>query len=74
MPGQEIFHDADASQPAGVVVNAAASADGTGSVLLVEVKLAAVDGGTLRLGSGDGPALRRAELPYALPTDGDASA
>ena len=65
--GQEVFHSGDASQPAGMVVNAAAQ--GAGSVALVEVKLASLDGGTLHAGAADGALLRRRELPYALPSD-----
>ena len=63
-PGQEVFHSADAGQPAGMVVNAAPHADGLGASLLVEVKLAALTAGSLHLGAPTGPALRRAELPY----------
>jgi folate-binding protein YgfZ len=59
--GQEVFHDADPSQPAGQVVNAA---DG---LALVELKLAALDGGTVHAGTAAGPALVREELPYSLP-------
>jgi folate-binding protein YgfZ len=66
-PGQEIFHSADPSQPAGLVANAA-SLDGRHR-LLAEVKLAALDGGTLHLGAPDGPALARAAMPYAVPID-----
>ena len=61
--GQEIFHSADASQPAGMVVNAAVR------VALIEVKVAALDAGTLHAVGLDGPLLTRRELPYALPSD-----
>jgi len=67
-PGQEIFHSGDASQPAGMVVNAAPMA-GTGSVALVEVKLAALDTGSLHLASVDGATLRPTALPYTVPHD-----
>jgi len=63
-PGQELFHSADPLQPAGMVVNAAT--DATGTRLLAEVKLAALDGGSLHLGSAQGPALKRLELPYSI--------
>jgi hypothetical protein len=63
-PGQEVFHDADPGQPAGMVVNAA-SFEGRHAAL-VEVKLAALEGGALRLGSPEGPRLEREELPYPL--------
>jgi len=49
-----------------MVVNAARGRTGRWSAL-VEVKLAALEGGTLHLAGGDGPVLRRSELPYALP-------
>lgn len=66
--GQEVFHSGDAGQPAGLVANAAASAGGT-SLALVELKLSALDGGSLHLASPDGPVLERAPMPYALPAD-----
>jgi len=66
-PGQEVFHSADAAQPAGMVVNAAPA--GAGSVALVEVKLAAVDQGSLHLGTVNGPVMRAGTQPYALPSD-----
>jgi folate-binding protein YgfZ len=69
-PGQEVFHDDDPSQPAGMVVNAAT--DTTGTHLLAQVKLAALDHGTLHLGSAQGPALRRLELPYPIADMADA--
>jgi len=65
--GQEIFHSADAGQPAGMVVNAAPLA--SGCVALVEVKLAALDDGALHAGGADGAMLTRRALPYALPAD-----
>ena len=66
--GQEVFHSGDAAQPAGMVVNAA-PLGAASSVALVEVKLAALDDGTLHLGTVDGPLLTQRDLPYALPTD-----
>jgi tRNA-modifying protein YgfZ len=66
-PAQEIFHSADREQPAGMVVNAA-SWNGR-HLLLAEVKLAALDGGTLHLVSADGPLLTRADMPYAVPLE-----
>ena len=68
-PGQEVFHDGDASQPAGMVVNAAPLPNGFGCAALVEVKLAMLESGQLHLGSIEGPALRPAALPYALPSE-----
>jgi tRNA-modifying protein YgfZ len=64
---QEIFHSADREQPAGMVANAA-SWNGR-HLLLAEVKLAALDGGTLHLASADGPLLTRADMPYAVPLE-----
>ena len=72
LPGQEVFHSADAGQPAGMVVNAATTALGS-TTALVEVKLAALDSGSLHLGSADGAVLRRTALPYDVPTDAIAS-
>ena len=65
-PGQEVFHSADAGQPAGMVVNAAPRSDGLGASALVEVKLAAMVDGSLHLGTPDGATLRRADLPYEV--------
>ncbi len=64
---QEIFHSADREQPAGMVANAA-SWQGQ-HLLLAEVKLAALDGGTLHLGTADGAALTRADMTYAVPLE-----
>ena len=69
-PGQELFHSGDPSQPAGMVVNAATVASGTR--LLAEVKLAALDSGSLHLGDAQGPELRRLELPYSIADLADA--
>ena len=68
-PGQEVFHSAAPQQPAGMVVNAAPGDLGPGGWALVEVKLAALDAGSLHLGTAGGPVLHRHELPYALPSD-----
>jgi tRNA-modifying protein YgfZ len=68
-PAQEVFHSADLSQPAGMVVNAAPHPAGAGSTALVEVKLAALDAGTLHLGAPEGALLQLGALPYALPND-----
>jgi folate-binding protein YgfZ len=67
-PGQEVFGSSDAEQPAGMVANAA-PADGGAHLGLVELKLAALEGGSLHLGRADGPALRPVALPYALPSE-----
>ncbi len=67
LPGQEVFHSADAEQPAGMVVNAASWAGAHRA--LVEVKLAALGSGTLHLGAATGPAIERMAQPYALPVE-----
>lgn len=68
--GQEIFHSADPGQPAGMVVNAVTlpGAPG-GSSLLAEMKLAALNDGTLHLGAADGPLLTQAPMPYEVTTE-----
>ena len=67
--GQEVFHSADPGQPAGMVVNAAALPGGEGSAALVEVKLAALESGSLHLAAAGGAVLHRTALPYALPSE-----
>jgi tRNA-modifying protein YgfZ len=64
-PGQEIFHAGDPEQPAGMVVLAAAKP----GLVLAEVKLAALDGGSLHLGSAQGPVLERLPMPYDVPRE-----
>jgi len=69
--GQEVFSSADASQPAGMVANAAAipKADGQAGEAfsaLVELKWQALDEGW-HLGSADGPALSLGTMPYEVP-------
>ena len=64
--GQEVFHSADTGQPAGMVVNAAPRPGQTGSSALVEIKLAALELGSLHLGTADGPRLTRVALPYEV--------
>jgi folate-binding protein YgfZ len=68
LPGSELFHADDAGQPCGMIVNAAAAPDG-GVDMLVEMKLTALEAGTVHLGAADGPALTFLPLPYALPAD-----
>jgi tRNA-modifying protein YgfZ len=66
--GQEVFHDADPGQPAGLVALAAQAPSGE-QLALVEVKLALARGdGAFRLGAADGPALEPRALPYPLPS------
>ena len=68
LAGAEVFHSDDPGQPCGMVVNAASAPDG-GVDVLVEVKLAALETGTVHLGSAEGPALTFLPLPYALPAE-----
>jgi folate-binding protein YgfZ len=63
--GQEIFHSADPEQPAGVVAGCG-SRDGR-TVLAAEIKLAALEGGSLHLGQASGAALTPRALPYDIP-------
>lgn len=66
--GIELFHSDDPGQPCGMIVNAAAAPAG-GVDALVEIKLAALDSGTVHLGSANGPVLAFDALPYAWPTE-----
>ncbi|MBL8316597.1 MAG: folate-binding protein YgfZ [Rubrivivax sp.] len=67
-PGQEIVHSADPGQPAGLVA-LAGDGPGLGPVAFAELKLAALEGGSLHLGTAEGPLLRIGELPYPVPTE-----
>lgn len=70
--GQEVFHDADPGQPAGLVALAAPAVGDAPALALVEVKLAlAAADGQFRLGAADGPVLQAEALPYSLPSDGE---
>jgi tRNA-modifying protein YgfZ len=72
-PGQEIFNSADPDQPAGMVVLAGhnAASGATSFAALAELKLAALENGSLHLGAASGPLLQLGALPYALPTTQD---
>lgn len=72
LAGQEVFHADDPGQPAGMVVNSAPRPEGGGWVLLAEVKLAALEGSPLHLGSLDGPILCQKSLPYEVPVTNEA--
>ena len=63
--GQEIFHSADPEQPAGVVASSG-SKDGL-TAIAAEIKLAALESGSLHLGSATGAQLRPRTLPYEIP-------
>ena len=64
LPAQEVFHDADPGQPAGKVILGGEYAGQCAG--LVELKIAATEGGALHLGSTDGPRLMLGALPYEL--------
>jgi len=66
--GAELFHSADPGQPCGMIVNVAAAPRG-GFDALVEIKLASLDEGVVRVGTAEGPELAFEPLPYALPTE-----
>ena len=66
--GQEVFHAADPGQPAGRVV-LAGTLPVDGPVALVELKLAALESGTLHAGAADGALLQLSALPYAIPAE-----
>jgi folate-binding protein YgfZ len=71
--GTEVFSSSDPSQPAGLVAQAAPNPLG-GFSAIVEIKLSALEGGTLHLGSSDGPTLTLGRLPYSVPTEPAAAA
>ena len=64
--GMEVFSSTDPSQPCGMIVNAERGA-AQRMDCLVELKLAALESGSIHLGSADGPPLAIGTLPYALP-------
>ncbi|MDO9236022.1 MAG: folate-binding protein [Aquabacterium sp.] len=64
--GQEVFHSADPEQPAGLVAGAAQADDSMSYRALIEVKLAALEGGSLHLGAIDGALLKPCPLPYEV--------
>ncbi|MDN7671763.1 folate-binding protein [Burkholderia oklahomensis] len=63
--GVELYHSDDPGQPCGMIVNAAAAPEG-GVDALVEIKLAALESGSVHLASASGPTLAFLPLPYAL--------
>ena len=62
--GQEVFHSADPGQPAGLVAGAAPVNVPASYHALIEVKLAALDGGSLHLLAADGALLTPCPMPY----------
>ena len=70
--GDEIFQANDATQPCGLVAQAAAVPVGStagGFNAIVSLQIAALEAGGLHLGSASGPALRVAPAPYPLLAD-----
>ncbi len=65
--GQEVFSSQDASQPCGLVAQAA-SFDNQ-HVAIAELQLSATENNTLHVGQADGPLLTLLPLPYALRND-----
>ena len=67
MPGAELFHSKDPSQPAGMVVLSARSPiEPERTDLQIECKLEALEDGEIHLGSPEGPVLKIDLLPYPL--------
>jgi hypothetical protein len=64
-PGQEVFHESDAEQPCGTVVQAAPAPNG-GFDAIVSMQVSAAQGGALRSG---GHTLALLPLPYELLED-----
>ncbi|GAC1323135.1 MAG: folate-binding protein YgfZ [Collimonas sp.] len=73
--GTEVFSSADPDQPCGMIVNAEADSADSSSCLL-EIKLAALENGTVHLGSVNGAQLQVQALPYSIVdvTDAELSA
>jgi tRNA-modifying protein YgfZ len=71
----EVFSSNDPDQPCGMIVNAEADSAHSSSCLL-EIKLAALDSGTIHLGSVNGAQLQVQALPYSIidVTDAELSA
>lgn len=65
--GQEVFSSTEASQPCGLIAQAA-SWQGQ-HVAIAELQLSAVDGSALHAGQADGPQLVLLPLPYPLRDD-----
>lgn len=66
--GQEIFHESDASQPCGLVAQAAVAPDGAYEAI-VSIQITASQGGRLTLGGPEGAALVVQPPPYPLLAD-----
>jgi tRNA-modifying protein YgfZ len=69
---QEVFHESDAEQPCGMVVQVAknpAHGSKTGFSAIVSMQVSAADGGKLSLGSAIGANITLLPLPYPLLED-----
>jgi tRNA-modifying protein YgfZ len=73
---QEVFHDSDAEQPCGMVVqvaknppNSAENSAQTGFSAIVSMQVSAAEGGKLSLGSATGANITLLPLPYTLLED-----
>ena len=65
--GQEVFSSLDATQPCGLVAQAANN--GTNHVAVLEIQLSATENSSLHLSAPDGSVLSLLPLPYALRDD-----
>jgi folate-binding protein YgfZ len=65
--GQEVFSSLDATQPCGLVAQAAQH--GAVCVAIAELQLTATENSTLHLGAAQGPVMQLLPLPYALRDD-----
>jgi tRNA-modifying protein YgfZ len=65
--GQEVFSSLDATQPCGLIAQAAHA--GEMCVAIAELQLASTENSTLHLAASDGPMLEMLALPYALRDD-----
>ncbi len=65
--GQEVFSSLDATQPCGLIAQAAQ--DGAVCVAIAELQLTATENSTLHLGASDGATLQLLPLPYPLRDD-----
>jgi tRNA-modifying protein YgfZ len=69
---QEVFHESDAEQPCGTVVQVATNPSGdssTGYSAIVSMQVSAAEGGKLSLGSATGANITLLPLPYPLLED-----
>ncbi len=72
--GQDVYAPDSPNEPAGTVANAAPHPTQAGGSALIEVRLAVLGDGELRLGAADGARLRRTEMPYIVPLEAEAAA